>query len=140
MECRTEGMSMLTSIRYSTVVNNSLARDRLSLSSLKSSNGTEWYTPSNLKVNEELQRSQFLGAYIAQISWVVVLWVVKCSISAFYWRLFKFNGRLTRVMIRTITVGVLCWGIAVVRSSLLISWLFFSSRRWSGDRGLPTKL
>ncbi len=62
----------------------------------------------------------FLGFFISQVCREVVLWIVKCSILAFYWRLFGGNGRSTRIVVWTIAVNVMCWGIAVVRSLSLL--------------------
>ena len=62
-----------------------------------------------------------LGFFISQICWVVVLWIVKCSILAFYWRLFSRNSRSIRFVVWTIAVAVMCWGIVVVRSLSVIS-------------------
>lgn len=93
--------SILTSIYYSTVTNNGLAQD----------------------FKDEVRSSiktDLIGYFISQICWVIVLWIIKCSILAFYWRLFSSNGRSTRVAIWTIAVAVMCWGIAVVRSPCLI--------------------
>ena len=66
------------------------------------------------------EKDALLGFYISQICWVVVLWIVKCSILAFYWRLFSCNGRSTRFVVWTIAVAVMCWGVAVVRLLSLI--------------------
>lgn len=108
-ENRAMGTILLTGIQHSTVLNNSLAE-------LKSSS----------KTINSLESINRLGFYISQICWVVVLWIVKCSIVAFYWRLFSGNRRSTRIAIWIIAVAVMCWGIAVVRSSCLIWWIFFS--------------
>ena len=64
-----------------------------------------------------------LEDFISHICWIVVLWIVKCSVLAFYWRLFSTNGRSVRVVIWVIAAAVMCWGIAVVRSPSVIQWL-----------------
>ncbi len=56
-----------------------------------------------------------LTLFISDICWVVVIWTVKYSILAFYWRLFSVNRPLTRLFIWALTALVMCWGIAVVR-------------------------
>ena len=72
------------------------------------------------------EKDALLGFFISQICWVVVLWVVKCSILAFYWRLFSRNSRLTRFLIWTIATITMCWGVAVVRLLSFIKWSFLS--------------
>lgn len=99
---------MLTIIHYSTVVNSTIA---------------QWKWMQHLTDGDDVnyfEKDAFLGFFISQICWVVVLWIVKCSILAFYWRLFSRNGRSTRFVVWTIAVAVMCWGIAVVRSLSLI--------------------
>ena len=56
-----------------------------------------------------------LTVFLSEICWVVVVWIVKYSILAFYWRLFSANRRSTRIVIWALTAVVTCWGIAVVR-------------------------
>lgn len=41
-----------------------------------------------------------LGTFIIEICWGVVIWMVKYSILAFYWRLFSANRRSTRSAVR----------------------------------------
>ena len=109
------GENVLTGIHDSTVVDNYLVLYKL-IYSME-------YTTNTTELNNEgvhLLNINLLGFFISQICWVVVLWIVKCSILAFYWRLFSANGRSTRFVIWTITVAVMCWGIAVVRSPYLI--------------------
>ena len=79
----------------------------------------------NLTVNDTISeiKAILLEDFISQICWIVVLWIVKCSILAFYWRLFSTNGRSVRVVVWVIAAAVVCWGIAVVRSPFLIQWL-----------------
>ena len=99
---------MLTGIHYSIVVNSTIA---------------QWKWANDLNSNKVVdyeEKDALLGFFISQICWVVVLWIVKCSILAFYWRLFSYNGRSTRFLVWTIAVAVMCWGIAVVRSLSLI--------------------
>ena len=52
---------------------------------------------------------------VSDVCWAVVLWIVKSSILAFYWRLFSARSRSLRVLIWALWVLVTCWGIAVVR-------------------------
>ena len=66
----------------------------------------------------------FQGFFISQICWVLILWIVKCSILAFYWRLFSTNSLSIRLGVWTITVFVMCWGILVVNSSTLFNEIF----------------
>lgn len=65
-------------------------------------------------------KSLLLGTFIIEICWGVVIWMVKYSILAFYWRLFSANRRSTRFIIWTLAACVTCWGIATVRFRLLI--------------------
>ena len=111
------GANMLTGIYCSTVVNNSLAEDKASFIAYKIAEAN--YTTAESDETEYLAKIDLLGFFISQICWVIVLWIVKCSIIAFYWRLFSGNGRSTRVAIRTIAIAVMCWGITVVRSPYL---------------------
>ena len=55
---------------------------------------------------------------VSEISWAVVVWIVKSSILAFYWRLFSARSRSIRVIIWVLGACVNCWGIAVVSSRL----------------------
>lgn len=55
-----------------------------------------------------------LRLFIIQICWAVCMWIVKCSILAFYWRLFSDRHRSVRVVIWTVAAGVTCWEVAVV--------------------------
>lgn len=52
---------------------------------------------------------------LSQICWAVVIWIVKYSILAFYWRLFSVNNRSIRVAIRALAAFVTIWGLAAVR-------------------------
>lgn len=56
-------------------------------------------------------------AFISEICWAVVIWIVKYSILAFYWRLFSANRQSTRAFIWVLAALVTCWGVAVVRFS-----------------------
>lgn len=86
----------LTSDYYVTVVEQGLGRNELTLTLI--------------------QLESFVEAtFISQICWAVVIWIVKYSILAFYWRLFSANRRTVRVIIWSLTALVTCWGIAVVR-------------------------
>ena len=95
---------MLTVIHYSTVVNSTIAQ-------------WKWNKNENFDDLNYLEKDAFPVFFIPQIGWVVVLWIVKCSILAFYWRLFSRNGRSIRFAVWTIAVALMCWGIAVVRRS-----------------------
>lgn len=53
---------------------------------------------------------------MSEICWVIVIWIVKYSILAFYWRLFGVNRRSIRIFIWALAAFVTCWGIAAVRS------------------------
>lgn len=72
-----------------------------------------------------------LGTFIIEICWGVVIWMVKYSILAFYWRLFSANRRSTRFIIWTLAACVTCWGIATVRFRLLILAVLADSLRQS---------
>ncbi len=89
----------LTSEYYVTVIEQGLVRNVLLL------------RPIQLDIIEE-------AIFISQICWAVVIWIVKYSILAFYWRLFSDNRRSVRVIIWALTALVKCWGIAVVRFRL----------------------
>ena len=54
------------------------------------------------------------GLFISEICWTFVIWTVKCSILAFYWRLFSTNRRSIQVIIWILAVAVMVWGVAVV--------------------------
>lgn len=71
------------------------------------------------------------ATFIIEICWGVVIWIVKYSILAFYWRLFSANRRSTRFIIWTMAAFVTCWGISVVRFRLLMLLVFADSLRWS---------
>ena len=98
---------MLTVIHHSTVVDSTIA---------------QWTWTKDEKFDDlnYSEKNALLGSFISQICWVVVLLIVKCSILAFYWRLFSCNGRSTRFVVWTTAVAVMCWGIAVVRALSLI--------------------
>lgn len=55
------------------------------------------------------------GFFLSQICWLVVIWIVKYSILAFYWRLFSVNNRSTRFVIRALATFLTVWGLAAVR-------------------------
>lgn len=61
---------------------------------------------------------------ISGICWDFVIWLVKCSILVFYWRLFNANRRSTRVIIWTLAAFVACWGTTVVRFCLRMLRVF----------------
>lgn len=53
------------------------------------------------------------GILISETCWTLVIWIVKCSILAFYWRLFSANRPSTKLIIWILAVGVMAWGVAV---------------------------
>ena len=62
-----------------------------------------------------VQSSQFLkGLFISEVNWTLVIWIVKYSIIAFYWRLFSANRRSIRIIIWVFAAAVTVWGVAVV--------------------------
>ena len=73
--------------------------------------------------NEDIENILQLYVKMATITkacWILVIWIIKYSILASYWRLFSTNRRLTRIFIRALAVFVTCWGIAAVRSGPLL--------------------
>lgn len=54
------------------------------------------------------------GLLISEICWTIVIWTVKFSILAFYWRLFSANRRSIQVIIWILAAVVMVWGVAVV--------------------------
>ena len=104
---------MLIGVHYSLVVNSTIAQWKWMQDGIHS--GDANYFSVNY-----FEKDSLLGFFISQICWVVVLWVVKFSVLAFYWRLFSCNGRSTRFLIWTMAGVVMCWGIAVVRPPSLI--------------------
>lgn len=73
----------------------------------------EYATPKHIRI-------LLHAIFITQICWGVVIWIVKYSVLAFYWRLFSANRRSTRVTIWTLAALVTCWGNSVVRCVLLM--------------------
>ena len=67
---------------------------------------------------------QLLAAFTIEICWGIVMWTVKYSILAFYWRLFSANRRSIRLIIWTLAAFVTCWGLSVVRFRLLMLVVF----------------
>ena len=59
-------------------------------------------------------RSFALGGFIEAVCWTFIIWTVKISILAFYWRLFSANRRSIRLIIWILAAVVMAWGIAVV--------------------------
>ena len=53
------------------------------------------------------------GEYTARICWAVGVFLIKCSILAFYWRIFS-DVKNARISILVLLGATLCWGIAVV--------------------------
>ena len=64
----------------------------------------------NVDVFQILQK----GLFISEICWIFVIWIVKYSILAFYWRLFSANRRSIRIIIWVLAAAVTIWGVAVV--------------------------
>ncbi|KAI1853311.1 hypothetical protein JX265_000190 [Neoarthrinium moseri] len=58
-------------------------------------------------------KSYFLGLFIAEWTYTLSLVLVKCSILAFYWRIFSAEPK-TRLFIYIMAGMVLSWGIAVI--------------------------
>ena len=65
--------------------------------------------------------SFIIQVIVADVCWVITLWIVKLSILALYWRLFSARSRSVRVAIWTFAVAVTCWGTILVcpRPSML---------------------
>lgn len=55
------------------------------------------------------------GMFITDIGWAISICVTKCSILAFYWRLFSSQGRLFKIALWTSVALMISWGIVVVR-------------------------
>ncbi len=53
------------------------------------------------------------GLYITEVCWTLAIFMVKCALIAFYWRIFS-NIRHARTAILFLLGATLCWGIAVV--------------------------
>ena len=75
--------------------------------------------------------SLLLATFIIEICWGAVMWIVKYSILAFYWRIFCTDHRSTRFIIWTLVAFVTCWGVSVVRFRLLMLVVFADSLRLS---------
>ena len=54
------------------------------------------------------------GLFISELCWTFIIWMVKYSILAFYWRLFSTNRRSIRIIIWVLAAAVTIWGVAVV--------------------------
>ena len=61
-------------------------------------------------------RDYYKAGVVCDIFWAVVIWIVKTSILAFYWRLFSAGSRSLRVIIWALEVFVTCWALQVVSS------------------------
>ena len=72
----------------------------------------QWPEFATIKDLPEFTRAVLL----AEICWVITIWMVKFSILAFYWRLFSGKSRSTRIAIWVLTVVITCWGTTLVRS------------------------
>ena len=73
----------------------------------------------------------FKGTFISEICWTLDIWIVKCSILAFYWRLFSANRRSIRIIIWVFAAAVTIWGVLVVGARS------FSQRSLSVGRSCP---
>ena len=76
------------------------------------------------------------GLFISELCWTFIIWMVKYSILAFYWRLFSTNRRLIRITIWVLAAAVTIWGVAVVGTRSLCQWSLSVGRQWrnSDDR------
>lgn len=61
------------------------------------------------------------GIFISDIGWAIAICLTKCSILAFYWRLFS-QGRSFRITVRVFLGLIITWGIVVVSVNLLRSF------------------
>lgn len=59
--------------------------------------------------------------FISEIGWTNAICIAKCSILAFYWRLFNSKGRSFRNAIWAFLALTICWEIAVVSPSSLFN-------------------
>ncbi|KAF6237360.1 hypothetical protein HO173_004250 [Letharia columbiana] len=96
-----------------------------------------WMTQHGLGQNVYIlspnQLDTFLkGMFISEIGWPISICMVKCSILAFYWRLFSSYGRSFRISVWAFLALMVNWGIVVV-----IATVFQCSPRhrpWSEGR------
>ena len=58
------------------------------------------------------------GIFISDIGWAIAICLTKCSILAFYWRLFNSQGRLFRIAVRVFVAVMINWGLVVVSVNL----------------------
>lgn len=61
------------------------------------------------------------GIFISEIGWAIAICVAKCSILAFYWRLFTSQGRSFRITVWAFVALMIDWGILVVSVGPLIN-------------------
>ena len=61
------------------------------------------------------------GIFISEIGWANAICVTKCSILAFYWRLFSSHGRSFRITVWALLALMINWDITVVSVSPLIN-------------------
>ena len=79
------------------------------------------------------------GLYISEICWTVVIWIVKYSILALYWRISSENRRSIRPIIWVLAAIVTAWGVAVVGIRPSHQWAVFVGRdSWLSDNRLVT--
>ena len=68
------------------------------------------------------QLDKFLkGIFISEIGWTLAICITKCSILAFYWRLFSNRGRSFRIALWAFGAWTINWGVTVVCVSRLIN-------------------
>ena len=73
----------------------------------------------NVDILSSDQLEVFLkGMFITDIGWAISICVTKCSILAFYWRLFSSQGRLFRITVRGFVGLLINWGLVVVSVNL----------------------
>ena len=63
------------------------------------------------------------GIFISDIGWAIAICLTKCSILAFYWRIFKSQGLLFRITVQFFLVLMISWGIVVVSVNPLVSFI-----------------
>ena len=61
------------------------------------------------------------GIFISDIGWAIAICLTKCSILAFYWRIFKNGGRWFRITVWVVVALVINWGLVVVNINPLVS-------------------
>lgn len=56
----------------------------------------------------------FMGMLISEHGWAIAICIIKCSILAFYWRIFSSTGRSFKIAVWALLALTINWGIAVV--------------------------